>query len=158
MLPPVPVIPTMSETLQGLEPTARVQSDAVEATPAVDMRSARLLPETTGSTDSSNLPTATVTAHHIELGDASGSILQQPYALDFDNDEGLDVRGLLTQLLDFPGARDGVVPDSWGTHQRPEFKRVSPAVDSVYTLNPKVEKFIDGIRDDFQKAFNTQQA
>ena len=148
----------MSEILQALEPNAQAQGTVDETVPAVDMRSARLLPEMPGSTDSSNLPTAIVTAQHIELGDSMGSMLQSTYALDLDNEEGVGVRDLVAQLLEYPGLRDGVVPDSWGTQQRSEFKRVSPSVDSIYTLNPAVESFIDSIRDDFKKVLDSRQA
>jgi hypothetical protein len=148
----------MSEILQALEHNAQAQGTTDEAVPAVDMRSARVLPEMSGSTDSSTLPTATVTAHHIELGDSAGSMLQSTYALDLDNEEGHGVRDLLAQLLDYPGPRDGVVPDSWGTQQRSEFKRVSPSVDSIYTLNPAVESLIDSIREDFKKVLDSRQA
>ncbi len=55
-------------------------------------------------------------------------------SLDTDNDEGLDVKGLLKQLLTFPRAADGIVPDSWGTDKRAEVKRLSTEIDSVYTL------------------------
>lgn len=146
----------MSEILQALEPNAQAQGNAPEALPAVDMRSARLNPEMSGSTDTSNLPTAKVTANHIELGDTAS----ENYVLDSNNVERLNVRDLLSQMLDYPGSKDGVVPDSWGKQQRSEFKRVSPALDSVYALplNATVESFIDGLREDFNAAMKTKQA
>ena len=137
----------MSEIMQALESRAQAHGTAQEAEPVVDMRSARLL-AVTGKSDSSLLPSATVTASYLELGDAK-DIQDDKYDLDTDNDEGLDVKGLLTQLLTFPRPKDGIVPDSWGTDKRSEIKRISTDMDSVYTLDSRVRGFVDEIRQDF---------
>jgi len=147
----------MSEILRALESKTQVENDAEQASPDVDMRSARLLPESSGSREVSNLPAATVTALHIELGDEETRLLQESISLEQENAEAQDVRGLLTHLLEYPGRVDGVVPDSWGPQQCAEYKRVSPAVDSIYTLNPRVEGLIDSIREDFKKILKVQQ-
>lgn len=137
----------MSEILQALEFQARAQGNAETASPVVDMRSARLQPESSGNSDSTLLPQATVTADHIDLGD-SKTATPAVYTLDDDNDEGFTVKNLLTQLLEFPGPTDGIVPDSWGTDQRAEVKHVSPLMDSIYTLDRRVHNVVNSIRDD----------
>ena len=138
----------MSEILQSLELHAQAQGNADQAEPVVDMRSAKLLPATTGTTDSLHLPQAKVTSTHLEMGEDNESMINATYTFDTDTDEGLDVKGLLTQLLTFPRPSDGIVPDTWGSDKRAEIKRVSTDTDSVYTLDRNVQRFIDGIRDD----------
>lgn len=125
----------MSEILQGLELRAQAQGDADQATSLVDMRSARLHEIASGSTDFAHLPHATVTATHLEMGEDIEASSDVSDSLDTDNDEGLDVKGLLKQLLTFPRPSDGVVPDAWGTDKRAEVKRMSTDVDSVYMLS-----------------------
>ncbi len=118
------------------------------------MRSARLLPATTGTTDSPHLPQAKVTSTHVEMGESDEPLMS--YTLDTDNEEGLDVKGLLTQLLTFPRPADGIVPDTWGSDKRAEIKRISTDTDSVYTLDRTVQKFIDGLRDDLRAIRGTK--
>jgi hypothetical protein len=125
----------MSEILQGLELRAQAQGDADQATSVVDMRSARLHEKASGSTEFAHLPHAKVTATHLEMGEGIEDLSDVTDYLDTDNDEGLDVKGLLRQLLTFPRPTDGSVPDSWGSDKRAEIKRTSTNVDSVYTLS-----------------------
>ncbi len=131
---PHPVI-YMSEILQGLELRAQALGDAEQATPVVDMRSARLTSIVSGSTDSEHLPHAIVTPTHLEMGEDIEVWSDVAASLDTDNDEGLDVKGLLKQLLTFPRATNGIVPDTWGIDKRAEVKRLSTDTDSVYTLD-----------------------
>ncbi|HIA52938.1 MAG TPA: hypothetical protein EYN91_12775 [Candidatus Melainabacteria bacterium] len=126
----------MSEILQALELRAQANGTAQEAEPVVDMRRARLLPAKSDNSDTQHLPPA-------------NDVLMNPtYELDTDNDEGLDVKGLLAQLLTFPRQKDGIVADSWGTEKRAEIKRISTDADSVYTLDSRVQSVLDGIRQD----------
>jgi len=151
-----PSVIHMSEILQGLELRAQALSNADSAEPVVDMRSARLLPATNGNSDSPHLPQAKVTSTHVEMGEADEPLLNSFYTLDTDTDDGLDVKGLLTQLLTFPRPADGMVPDTWGSDKRAEIKRVSTESDSVYTLDHGVQRFIDGLRDDFKAIRSTK--
>ncbi len=148
----------MSEILQGLELQAQAQGNADLAAPVVDMRSARLLPETTGSTDSPHLPLATFNADHIDMSDAPAALIPAKYSLDDDNEQGLGVKGLLTQLLEYPGPVDGIVPDSWGTDERAPFKHVSRLMDSIYALDNSVDRVIDGIRQDILEIRRSHKA
>lgn len=138
----------MSEILQAHELQAHAQGTAQQAEPVVDMRNARLLPASAGKTDAPHLPLATVTATHLEIGDSNSLLIQSSYSLDSDSEEGLDVKGLLTQLLSFPRPADGVVPNAWGNDKRAEVKRISTEMDSVYTLDRRVTSVIEGIRQD----------
>ncbi len=148
----------MSEILQGLELPAQAQGNASEAEPVVDMRSARLLPATTGTTDSPHLPQIKVMSAQVESGETEEPERFAAYSIDTDTEDGLDVKGLLTQLLTFPRPKDGVVPDSWGNDKRAEVKRISTDLDSVYTLNRTVQRFIDDVKDDFQTFKKGQSA
>lgn len=146
----------MSEILQGLELRAQAQGNAEPAEPVVDMRSARLLPATTGTSDSPHLPHAKVTSTHVEMGESNEPMIDPFYSLDTDTDDRLDVKGLLTQLLTFPRPADGMVPDTWGSDKRAEMKRISTDSDSIYTLDRSVQRFIDGLRDDFKAIRSTK--
>lgn len=146
----------MSEILQALEQNARAQGSAYEAEPVVDMRSIMRLPAASGNSDTAHLPLAKVTATHLEIGDNDQLLVDSRFSLDTDNDEGLDVKGLLTQLLTFPRTKDGIVPDSWGTEKRSEIKRISTDMDSIYTLDTRVRSLIDSIRQDIIESRTTQ--
>ncbi|MCC7530495.1 MAG: hypothetical protein IT342_18365 [Candidatus Melainabacteria bacterium] len=146
----------MSEILQGLELRVQAQGNADAAEPVIDMRCARLLPATTGTTVSQHLPQTEESTSHAVMGESNEPLINATYLLDTDTEEGLDVKGLLTQLLTFPRPAGGIVPDTWGSDERAEIKRISTDADSVYTLDRGVQSFIDGLRDDFRTIRNTK--
>jgi hypothetical protein len=146
----------MYEILQGLELRVQAQGNADPAEPLVDMRSARLLSATTGAPDSPHLLQAEMTPTHVDRSESDQPLIDISYSLDTDTEEGLDVKGLLTQLLTFPRPAGGIVPDTWGSDQRAETKRISTDTDSVYTLDRTVQRFINGLRDDFKTIRSTK--
>ena len=146
----------MYEILQEIELRAQARGHAATAEPLVDMRSARLLPATAGANDSPHLLQAEMTPTRVDRSELNQPLIDASYSLDTDTEEGLDVKGLLTQLLTCPRPAGGKVPDTWCSDKRAETKRISTDADSVYTLDRSVQRFIDGLRDDFKTIRNTK--
>ena len=91
-----------------------------------------------------------MTPNPLEIGDIDHLSVDSHQVLDTDNDEALDIKGLLTHLLTFPRTKDGIVPDSWGTDKRSEIKRIS-----TDTLDTRVRGVIDTIRQDIIESRTT---
>lgn len=66
------------------------------------------------------------------------------YDLDTEGHHEFVVKDMLAQLLTFPRANSGMVPDSWGPNNRAESKRVSTDTDSVYVLDSRVRSALNG--------------
>jgi hypothetical protein len=147
----------MYEILQGLELRVQAQGNADPAEPLVDMRSARLLSATTGAPDSPHLLQAEMTPTHVDRSESDQPLIDISYSLDTDTEEGLDVKGLLTQLLTFPRPAGGIVPDTWGSDQRAETKRISTDTDSVYTLESGVKQIVNGWRKELSELVRNQK-
>ncbi|PZM80261.1 MAG: hypothetical protein DKT66_13400 [Candidatus Melainabacteria bacterium] len=59
------------------------------------------------------------------------------YDLDTEVHHEFVVKDMLAQLLTFPRANSGMVPDSWGPNKCAEVKHFSNEIEPLYALEPR---------------------